>query len=108
MPVVCGPPASGKSTLAAELHRRTGLPVLSSDVRPVPRASRDGVLARAGARGNDPGAISDATADVTRRWWSGWCPLDEISPDRHPIVRADRDAATIAEDVERRLDEVGP
>lgn len=30
--VVCGPPASGKSTLAAELARRTGLPLLSSDV----------------------------------------------------------------------------
>ncbi|MCW2998747.1 MAG: family ATPase [Solirubrobacterales bacterium] len=30
--VVCGPPASGKSTLAGALHRRTGLPVVSSDV----------------------------------------------------------------------------
>lgn len=30
--VFCGPPASGKSTLAAELARRSGLPVLSSDV----------------------------------------------------------------------------
>lgn len=30
--VVCGPPASGKSTLAAELARRMRLPLLSSDV----------------------------------------------------------------------------
>jgi hypothetical protein len=30
--VVCGPPASGKSTLAAELARRSRLPVASSDV----------------------------------------------------------------------------
>jgi uncharacterized protein len=30
--VVCGPPASGKSTLAAELSRRSHLPVVSSDV----------------------------------------------------------------------------
>ena len=30
--VVTGPPASGKSTLAAALSRRSGLPVLSSDV----------------------------------------------------------------------------
>jgi len=29
--VVCGPAASGKSTLAAELARRSGLPVVSSD-----------------------------------------------------------------------------
>jgi aminoglycoside phosphotransferase family enzyme/predicted kinase len=29
--VVCGPAASGKSTLAAELSRRSGLPVLASD-----------------------------------------------------------------------------
>lgn len=32
MVVVCGPPASGKSTLAAALSRRTGWPVVSSDV----------------------------------------------------------------------------
>jgi uncharacterized protein len=32
MIVVCGPPASGKSTLAGELHRRTLIPVASSDV----------------------------------------------------------------------------
>lgn len=30
--VLAGPPASGKSTLAAELSRRSGLPVVSSDV----------------------------------------------------------------------------
>jgi aminoglycoside phosphotransferase family enzyme/predicted kinase len=30
--VVCGPPASGKSTLAAELAGRTGLPVVATDV----------------------------------------------------------------------------
>jgi aminoglycoside phosphotransferase family enzyme/predicted kinase len=30
--VICGPPASGKSTLAAALHQRTGLPVVSSDI----------------------------------------------------------------------------
>lgn len=30
--VVCGPPASGKSTLAAELARHARLPVLSSDI----------------------------------------------------------------------------
>jgi uncharacterized protein len=30
--VVCGPAASGKSTLAAELSRRSGMPVVSSDV----------------------------------------------------------------------------
>jgi uncharacterized protein len=30
--VVCGPPASGKTTLAGELHRRSAFPVLSSDL----------------------------------------------------------------------------
>jgi uncharacterized protein len=29
--VICGPPASGKSTLAAALRRRSGLPVIASD-----------------------------------------------------------------------------
>ena len=30
--VICGPPATGKSVLAAELSRRSGMPVVSSDV----------------------------------------------------------------------------
>ena len=30
--IVCGPPASGKSTLAGELARRSGMPIVSSDL----------------------------------------------------------------------------
>jgi predicted kinase len=177
--VVCGPPASGKSTLAAELHRRSGHPVLSSDVirkrqhhlalterapaeaysaaaslavheelgsraagvlafrggvivdatmgspalravfaealgavdGPVAfiecRVPEDLALSRARARQWKSGAVSDATVDVTRRLRAAWSPLDEVAPERHLPVRADRDAAAIADDVERRLDEVG-
>ena len=176
--VVCGPPASGKSTVAAELHRRSGLPLLSSDgvrkrqhhLAPAQRAPTDAysaaashavheelghraagmvafrggaivdatmgspglravfadalgevdvpvtfiqccvaqdlALARARAREADLGAISDATADIARQLWATWVPLDEIAPERHLLVRADRGAAAIADDVERGLDEV--
>lgn len=53
--VVCGPPAGGKSTLAAELHARSGLPVLASDVvrkrrfglQPTDRAPREAYTAAA-------------------------------------------------------------
>ena len=178
--VVCGPPASGKSTLAAELHRRSGLPVLSSDVirkhqhrlAPTERAPaaaysaaaslavheelghraagvvtfRGGVivdatmgspalravfaealgaahapvtfvqchvpqelaLARARERENSIASISDATADVAGQLWTAWAPLDEVTPEHHLIVRADREMALVADEVERCLDEVAP
>jgi predicted kinase len=53
---VSGPPASGKSTLAAALAQRSGLPVLSSDVQ------------RKQCRGLDPGdpAPGDAYTDAAR------------------------------------------
>ena len=78
---ISGPPASGKSTLAAELARRSGLPVLSSDairkeqlgIRPTRRApgsaydpvARSAVYEelgrRAGGEGSADGVIVDAT-----------------------------------------------
>jgi len=45
--VICGPPASGKSTLAARLARRARLPVVSSDLQ---RKRLAGVAARERAR----------------------------------------------------------
>jgi uncharacterized protein len=55
--VVCGPAASGKSTLAAELARRSGLPVVSSDVIR---------KRRAGLRGTDRAAPEHYTEEFTR------------------------------------------
>jgi predicted kinase len=176
--VVCGPPASGKSTLAAELHARSGRPVLSSDVvrkhrhglaatdrapqeaysaaaslavheelgrraagavafhggvivdatmgagvlraaflealgADAPlfvecRVPREVALARARARENDPDAVSDADAAIAARLASAWTAPDEIPAARHAILRADRPAAAIADELERRLDEVAP
>jgi predicted kinase len=71
------------------------------------RVPEDLALSRARARQWKSGAVSDATVDVTRRLRAAWSPLDEVAPERHLPVRADRDAAAIADDVERRLDEVG-
>lgn len=176
--VVCGPPASGKSTVAAELHRRSGLPVLSSDLLrkrrhhvaatsrapesaytvgaslriyqelghraagvvtfhggaivdatmgatalratfagalgPVDarvvfvqcRVPETTAIARARAREQDPDAVSDATAAIASRLGAAWSPLDEVAPDAHLVLRTDRAAAAVADEVERHLDAV--
>ena len=72
------------------------------------RVSQELAVSRARVRETNPEVVSDATAEVAQRLWAGWSPLDEVAPDQHLIVRADRDVTAIADEVERRLDEVGP
>jgi predicted kinase len=63
---VTGPPASGKSTLAAELARRSGLPVLASDTV---RKERLGIRPEAPAPGTayEPGARRAVYDELGRR-----------------------------------------
>ncbi|HMD56808.1 MAG TPA: AAA family ATPase [Solirubrobacteraceae bacterium] len=64
--IVCGPPASGKSTLARELSRRSGLPVVSSDVV---RKRRAGLVAseRAGAEHYTPSFTRSTYEQLSRQ-----------------------------------------
>ena len=174
---VCGPPASGKSTLARALCAQSEMAHLSSDVvrkariglAPTDRAPaaaygheatlatyhelgqraaaavsagrgavvdatlgdpaardalRDGMglptaarlryvecrvpaaeaARRARARQRDAGRESDAGADVAARLASAWAALDEVSAERHLVVRADRPAGDVARDVAAWLD----
>ena len=174
---VCGPPASGKSTLARALCAQSEMAHLSSDVvrkariglAPTDRAPaaaygheatlatyrelgqraaaavsagrgavvdatlgdpaardalRDGMglptaarlryvecrvpaaeaARRARARERDAGRESDAGADVAARLASAWAALDEVSAERHLVVRADRPAGDVARDVAAWLD----
>jgi uncharacterized protein len=167
--VVCGPAASGKSTLARELARRSGRPVIASDVvrkrlaglPPTARADDDRYTAeasldtyaelareaaaapdgaivdatfrrradrdafasalaeqnpdheppvfaeclvpdeilreRATERLRDPDRISDATPDLALAQRAEFEPLDEVPPDRHHPLRADRPPHEIAD-----------
>jgi predicted kinase len=64
-------------------------------------------VARAAAREHQPGAESDATADVAARLRSAWEALDEIPPGRHVVLRTDRPVSDAADDLEALLDRVG-
>lgn len=73
---VSGPPASGKSTLAAALARRAGWPVLSSDVL---RKHRRGlpldVAAAAAAEDYTPAARAEGSS---ARWLAPNCPTAAV------------------------------
>ncbi|HEX6745163.1 MAG TPA: AAA family ATPase [Solirubrobacteraceae bacterium] len=59
---------------------------------------------RARARERDAGRESDAGVDVAARLASAWAALDEVSAERHLVVRADRPVGDVARDVGAWLD----
>lgn len=177
---VCGPPASGKSTLAAALAGESGMVHLSSDVvrktrmglAPTERAPagaydrahtlatyralgehaaaalaagrgavidatlgdaearwalRQGLgpaaselryveckvpadlaLRRVWRRESDPHRTSDADIAVARRLAATWAPLDEVTPERHLPLRADRPVRDLVADLWAWLDRHAP
>lgn len=119
---VCGPAASGKSTLAAELARRSGFPVVASDVvrrelagvSPGERApleaygeqARADVYAELGRRareavGRSGGVIVDATGHRARMRRCLEAELGDAGPPVYLWCRAP--AAVLRERAERRL-----
>jgi predicted kinase len=60
---------------------------------------------RARAREHDPGRISDAGPEVAERLRLEFEPLeDDVTPDRHFVVRTDRSDAEVLDDVVAMLD----
>jgi uncharacterized protein len=68
------------------------------------RAPAAVVAERARRRELEPRRISDATTEIALRQLAEFEPLDEIDPDRHVIVRTDREPATVVDAVEAALD----
>jgi predicted kinase len=60
--------------------------------------------ARARARERSRNRVSDATAEIAAREASAWEPLDDVSPDRHVVIRTDRELGPIVADLEAMLD----
>jgi len=63
-------------------------------------------VARARARVREPDRGSDAGPAIAARLRATWEPLDEVAPERHVTLRADRDVAIVADELEHELDEV--
>ena len=59
---------------------------------------------RATQRAATPGAESDATADIVRNQLADWEPLDDVAGDDHTVVRTDRPAGDVVDDVLAWLD----
>jgi aminoglycoside phosphotransferase family enzyme/predicted kinase len=68
------------------------------------RAPAAVVAERARLRQREPGHTSDATAEIAARQLAEFEPLDEVEADWHVIVRTDRDARDIIDEVEAALD----
>jgi predicted kinase len=63
------------------------------------------VLRRRAQRRRDRPETSDATPAVAARQLREWEPLDEVGPDAHVVLRSDRPAEAIADDLLALLDE---
>ena len=68
------------------------------------RVPRSVIEARASARLGRPDRTSDATPAIALQHLREFEPLDEIAPEAHILVRADRDVAAIAAEVADALD----
>ena len=68
------------------------------------RAPQAVVAERARARELEPRRTSDATTGIALRQLHEFEPLDEVEPDRHVMVRTDRDLDAIVDAVEAALD----
>ncbi|MBN1529376.1 MAG: AAA family ATPase [Thermoleophilaceae bacterium] len=68
------------------------------------RAPAEVVAERAEARELEPERVSDATAAIAGRQAREFEPLDEVSPARHVLLRADRELAAVADDLLAALD----
>jgi uncharacterized protein len=68
------------------------------------RAPREILLARARARDRGGPTASDATAQVVERLSREFEPLDEVAPERHVVLRADRPAKELVDDLRALLD----
>jgi aminoglycoside phosphotransferase family enzyme/predicted kinase len=60
---------------------------------------------RARRREQDPERVSDATAAIAQRLRDSWEPFDDVPPDAHLAVRADRPVDAVVGDVLALLDE---
>jgi uncharacterized protein len=57
---------------------------------------RPDLLARAAARDQLPGQVSDATTSVVRRECDRWEPLEEVASGQHAVIRTSQPAAAAA------------
>jgi aminoglycoside phosphotransferase family enzyme/predicted kinase len=68
------------------------------------RVPAEEAMRRARAREDDPASESDATDEIAARLAAAWAPLDEVSADRHLVVRADRAVGEVVLEVAAWLD----
>jgi hypothetical protein len=88
-----------RDAFAAEYGSRSPLPVFVECRAPAPV-----VAERARVRELEPRHTSDATTEIALRQLHEFEPLDEVEPDRHVMVRTDRDLDAIVDAVEAALD----
>ena len=108
----CAAAARGGAIVDATFRRRAHRDAFAAgygDGPPTPvfvecRAPAEIVAERARRRELDPRRVSDATPEIAARQLLEFEPLDEADPDRHVIVRTDRDAGAIVDAVEAALD----
>ena len=68
------------------------------------RAPTAVIAERARRREREPGHVSDATAAIATGQLAEFEPLDEVDPDRHLIVRSDRELGATIDEILGRLD----